>query len=55
MMTFLSKKSHFHFLLILGHLQGPGVSLVGIMGGALIDPLLEGAGLARGLYRPPPS
>ena len=38
------------------HLRGLGVSLGGILGVLSIEPFLgEGEGLARGLYRPPPS
>ena len=37
----------------LGHLRGPGISLVWILGVPSVEPLL-GEGLARGLYRPRP-
>ena len=45
----------FRRILGLGHLRGLEVSLGRIGGGgASIEPLLVGGGLARGLHRPPP-
>ena len=47
--------SFFCRFLGLGHLRGPGVSLVRIFWVPSIEPRFGGGGLARGLYRHPPT